>query len=240
MDREPERLNKKLALWLGVSRRQADDLIAARRVVVSGKPARLGQRVSPLDNVTLDGQEFSKEHSYQLVKLNKPVGYTCSRASQKGDQTVYDIIPAKFKSLKLVGRLDKDSSGIILLTNNGDFAYRMTHPKFQKNKVYLVELNHSLEPLHQQMISDHGINLPDGRSQMTVAKLTVAEIKQLKIDYTISDRQVYQVTMSEGRNRQIRRTFSALGYEVTHLHRTNFGNYFVGELSLGQWQEAEF
>ncbi len=240
MNNTPERLNKKLALWLGISRRQADDLIAAGKVFVDNDRAVLGQRVTADNDIKVDGKAVSQDFSYKLIALNKPTGYTCSRASQKGDQTVYDILPAEFKTLKLVGRLDKDSSGIILLTNNGNFAYQMTHPKFQKAKVYLVELDHDLEPLHQQMISDHGINLDDGRSQMTVVKLTTGEIKALRIDYEVSDKQVYQVTMSEGRNRQIRRTFAALGYEVTRLHRTNFDKYFVGELSIGQWQEAQF
>lgn len=239
MNGTPERLNKKLALWLGVSRRQADDLIASGRVLVDNKPAQLGQRITN-EEVRLDQKTVSQEFAYQLIALNKPVGLTCSRASQKGDQTVYDILPHKLKSLKLVGRLDKDSSGLILLTNNGDFAYQMTHPKFRKHKVYLVELDRDLEPLHQQMISDYGINLDDGRSQMLVSKLSLEEVKQLKIDYRVSDKQVYQVTMSEGRNRQIRRTFGALGYKVTRLHRINFGKYFVGELSVGQWQEVNF
>lgn len=240
MDITPERLNKKLALWLGVSRRQADNLIASGKVLVDDKKATLGQRITTKNEIKLDNKIISQDFDYKLIILNKPIGYTCSRASQKGDQTVYNILPAKFKSLKLVGRLDKNSSGIILLTNNGDFAYQMTHPKFQKSKTYLVELDHNLEPLHQQMISDRGIDLDDGRSQMTITKLASGEVKKLQIDYQTSDRQIYQVTMSEGRNRQVRRTFSALGYEVMRLHRINFGKYFVGNLPVGQWQEADF
>ena len=240
MNQVLERLNKKLALWLGVSRRYADNLIVAGRVLVDGKKAILGQRVSDDNEIKIDNKTITKEFSYKLIMFNKPVGYTCSRVSQKGDKTAYNKLPSQFKALKPVGRLDKDSSGLILLTNNGDFAYKMTHPKFQKTKVYLVELDHNLEPLHQQMISDHGISLDDGRSQLTVVRLTTEEVEAMGIDYQISDRQVYQVTMSEGRNRQIRRTFSALGYEVVRLHRANSGKYFIGDLPVGQWQEVQF
>ena len=145
-------------------------------------------------------------------------------------------------NLKLVGRLDKDSSGIILLTNDGDFAYKMTHPKFQKTKIYLVVLDHTLEPLHQQMISDFGIDLPDGRSRLQVSKISPEEIADLGIDYAKpkNNQQIYRVEMSEGRNRQIRRTFEALGYAVTDLHRINFGEYFVSDLNLKQWREEQF
>ena len=126
--------------------------------------------------------------------------------------------------LKPVGRLDKDSSGLLLLTNDGDFAYRMTHPKFAKTKQYRVRLDRDLEPLHQQMISDFGIELDDGRSQLILARLD-------------DNRREWHITMSEGRNRQIRRTFAALGYTVTRLHRTDFGNYTLNGMQQGKWQE---
>ena len=100
----------------------------------------------------------------------------------------------------------------------------MTHPKFAKTKVYHVRLDHDLEPLHQQMISDFGIQLEDGRSQLTLARL-------------VDDaRNEWQVTMSEGRNRQIRRTFAALGYEVKRLHRVQFGNYSLGDMKRGAYE----
>ena len=116
---------------------------------------------------------------------------------------------------------------MILFTNDGDFAYRMTHPKFSKTKVYHVELNRELEPLHQQMIADFGVMLPDG-----VSKLGLTRLRE-------TDRFGFEVEMSEGRNRQIRRTFAALGYEVKKLHRISFGKYNLGELKTGTITEVE-
>ena len=148
--------------------------------------------------------------------MNKPRGYVCSRKKQGENETIYAILPKKYHSLKPVGRLDKDSSGLLLLTNDGDFAFRMTHPKFRKIKEYLVELDAPLAPLHQQMIADFGINLPDGKSQLGLERLD-------------DERKKWKVSMSEGRNRQIRRTFAAVGYEVCKLHRMDFGAYFLPE-----------
>lgn len=237
---ELERLNKVLAFQLGVSRREADDLIAAGRILVNDTTIKLGAKVDISDQIKFDGHLIKRNQTRQLIIFHKPVGYTCSRANQVGDQTVYDILPEKFRKLKLVGRLDKDSSGLILLTNDGDFAYRMTHPKFHQNKTYLVQLDRTLAPLHQQLVSDYGINLEDGRSQMLITKLTPEEVADLNIVYTFDDAPIYQVELGEGRNRQIRRTFAALGYEVTKLHRISLANYFIAELASRQWRSGEF
>ncbi len=153
--------------------------------------------------------------------MNKPVGYVCSRRAQGTAPTLYDLLPEKYQKLKTVGRLDKDSSGLIILTNDGDFAFEMTHPKFHKEKIYEVSLNKPLEPLYQQMISDFGIMLEDGPSKFLIIK----------------DKSNYIVKISEGRNRQIRRTFAALGYRVTRLHRTQFGKYVLNNLKEGDTTE---
>lgn len=160
--------------------------------------------------------------------MNKPVGYVCSRKRQGENPTIYELLPEKYQKLKTVGRLDKDSSGLILLTNDGDFAFKMTHPSFRKTKVYHVELNRDLEPLHQQMISEYGIKLEDGVSKLGLTRLD---------DENSMSRKKFEVTMSEGRNRQIRRTFAALGYRVVKLHRIEFGNYALGSLKPGEIEE---
>ena len=155
--------------------------------------------------------------------LNKPVGYVCSRNAQaKGVKTIYELLPDQYKALKTVGRLDKDSTGLILLTDDGDLAHQLTHPSFAKTKEYIVELDHALAPLHQQMISDFGINLDDGPSQLLLERLN-------------DERTKFNITMHEGRNRQIRRTFAALGYQVKSLHRTTFGSYTLGDLASSKW-----
>lgn len=218
------RLNKYIATNLGVSRREADNLISAGKVLVNNKPAEIGARVTEKDTVVVDGKKIVPEKLVYLA-LNKPAGYVCSRKRQGDTPTMYELLPEKYQALKSVGRLDKDSSGLILLTNDGDFAFRMTHPSFTKIKIYEVALDRALEPLHQQMVADFGVQLPDGRSQLGLEKLN-------------EERTEWRVTMSEGRNRQIRRTFDALGYKVTALHRTNFGNYKLDGLESGKYEEV--
>lgn len=218
------RLNKFLAERLGVSRRQADDMIASGKVSVSGKTAVLGERIDKSDKVCYNGNIIPFEVSFLYLALNKPVGYVCSRKRQGETPTIYELLPKKYQSLKTVGRLDKDSSGLILLTNDGDFAFQHTHPKFVKEKRYEVTLDRDLEPLHQQMISDYGIDLPDGKSKLGLSHLDDGRKKWL-------------VTMSEGRNRQIRRTFAAVGYQVEALHRIQFGKYQLSGLKPGDFVE---
>lgn len=217
------RLNKHIALILGISRREADSLIEKKTVKVNGEVARLGQQIDESSEVEVAGKKLDKTSKLLYIALNKPVGYVSSRHKQGESPTIYSLLPSELHPLKLVGRLDRDSSGIILLTNDGDFAHSMTHPSFSKVKIYEVELDNPLEPLHQQMISDHGIQLEDGVSKFMVEKLDKG----------------YKVTMKEGRNRQIRRTFGALGYTVTKLHRTQFGRFSLGGLGLqsGRWGE---
>ena len=214
------RLNKFLAERLGFSRREADDLILASKVTINGTPATLGARIDKNDKVCYNKKIVPFETDFLYLAMNKPVGYVCSRRSQGDTPTLYELLPKKYATLKTVGRLDKDSSGLILLTNDGDFAFQMTHPKFHKEKVYEVTLDRPLEPLHQQMISDYGVMLDDGPSRFVVIKKSPNS---------------YIVTLSEGRNRQIRRTFIALGYRVTSLHRTQFGKYQLSGLEPGKY-----
>lgn len=215
------RLNKFLAERIGVSRREADGLIASGKILVNDKPAVLGAHIDFSDKVCYNNKIVPHDADFLYLAFNKPVGYVCSRRAQGSAPTLYELLPEKYHHLKTVGRLDKDSSGLILLTNDGDFAFQMTHPSFRKQKVYEVELNKPLEPLHQQMISDFGVMLDDGPSQFKV----------IKNDFHSS----YVVILNEGRNRQIRRTFAALGYRVTRLHRTQFGKYELGHLASGKY-----
>ena len=224
--RNTQRLNKFVALSLGVSRRKADELIEKGKIIVDGQPARLGQQISKVNHVSYNGNSL-KIQDKKLIALNKPVGYLCSRASQGGVPTIYELLPTSLHHLKPVGRLDKDSSGLILLTNDGDFAHQMTHPSFYKIKRYLVTLDQPLQPLHRQMINDFGVQLPDGPSCLALER-----------QHEGDDRR-WIVQMSEGRNRQIRRTFAALGYTVAKLHRTDFGSYSLGSLKKGQWIEEK-
>lgn len=225
---EPSRLNKHLALALGISRREADEYIAAGRVTINHRTAVIGERVLPSDALAVDGVPLENiPPAYRYILFNKPVGYVCSRRRQGETPTMYELLDKTLHPLKPVGRLDKNSSGLLVLTNDGDFAHQMTHPKFHKIKEYEVTLDRPLQPLHRQMISDFGIMLEDGKSQLLLARLN---------DH---DDTAWHVTMSEGRNRQIRRTFASLGYTVLKLHRTVFGGYRLGRLPSGATQDTK-
>lgn len=218
------RLNKHLALTLGVSRREADNIIDQKKVKIDGVVATLGARFQPGNKITVGNTEISAKTEFIYIAMNKPVGYVCSRRQQGDNPTIYELLPEKYHSLKTVGRLDRDSSGLILLTNDGDFTYQMTHPSFYKVKIYNVRLENNLAPLHQQMISDYGVQLEDGPSKLQLEKMNE------------NDQKGWIITMHEGRNRQIRRTFGSLGYTVAKLHRTNFGNYSLDDIPSSKYK----
>jgi 23S rRNA pseudouridine2605 synthase len=218
------RLNKYLASGTSLSRRSADEVIAAGRVTVNGRAAQQGMDIIDSDIVTLDNKRITYRPDKQTILLHKPRGYVVSHNGQ-GSKTIYDILPASYQSLNPIGRLDKESSGLLLLTNDGQLAHELTHPSRQKHKVYEVKLDRPLQPLHQQMINDNGLQLDDGPSKLQLER---------RRD---SDDMRWIVTMHEGRNRQIRRTFTAVGYTVIELHRTQFGPYNLAPtLKAGQYR----
>lgn len=216
------RLNRYLAQATGLSRRAADRAIEAGQVQLNGVIAQLGQEVGEHDQVSFNGRVVTAPALEQTttIMLNKPAGFVVSRNGQ-GSRTVYDVLPAKLHHLKPIGRLDKYSSGLLLLTDDGKLAHELTHPSRQKIKRYEVELSQPLAPLHRQMIADFGVQLDDGLSRLGLERLHD------------DDNRAWLVQMSEGRNRQIRRTFASLGYTVARLHRTQFGPYHLGDLASG-------
>lgn len=218
------RLNKYIAAGSSLSRRSADEAIAHGSVTVNGLRAEQGMDVTDQDTVLLDGRRIVSTVEKMTILFNKPRGYVVSRNGQ-GSKTIYDLLPDAYRSLNPVGRLDKDSSGLLLLTNDGVLAHELTHPSKQKLKIYHVTLDSPLQPLHHQMISDYGIRLDDGPSK-------------LMLEHANEDNTKWIVTMSEGRNRQIRRTFTALGYTVTTLHRTQFGPYTLADLGSGKFKTS--
>lgn len=220
------RINKFLAQNSGISRREADDAISSGRVTINDQLSTIGDRVGEHDIVKLDEKSISPVSSHMTIVLNKPTGYVCTRKRQGDNPTVYDLLPKKYHVLKLVGRLDKDSSGIILLTSDGDLAHSLTHPKFHKTKIYQVVLDKPLQPLHRQMISDFGVMLDDGKSKFELNRVDDKDNKK------------WQITMREGRNRQIRRTFASLGYNTNKLHRIAFGAYKLDDLPTSQYREV--
>jgi 23S rRNA pseudouridine2605 synthase len=216
------RINKFVALATGRSRRAADVLVADGRVEIDGQTATPSTTIDTNAVVTLDGKPIQAPTTLQTILFNKPAGYIVSRDGQ-GNPTIYDLLPPELHHLKPVGRLDKDSSGLLLLTNDGALAQQLTHPTYQKTKIYEVAIDKPLQPLHRQMISDFGLQLEDGPSKLQLERLHDG------------NEHAWRITMHEGRNRQIRRTFESLGYHIKTLHRTHFGRYDLRDLSSGHW-----
>jgi len=212
------RINKFIALNTKLSRRKADQAVKDGRVVVDGKIPALNYEVQQSDKVIFDGQAINKQSSHTTLIFHKPVGVVCSLQGQ-GNKTIYDLLPTNLKHLNTVGRLDKNSSGIILLSNDGKLTQQLSHPSFGKSKTYEVLLDTPLSKQHLELISETGVKLNDGISRF--------EIKRQKNHLVVS--------MVEGRNRQIRRTFEVLGYKVIGLHRISFGKYNLNNLKPGEF-----
>ncbi len=210
------RLNQYVARATGLSRRVADKAIAQGNVTVNGLLPTSGQQISTGDEVAYSGKKLELKTTTTIM-LNKPVGYVCSREGQ-GNKTIYELLPPALHRLKPIGRLDKNTSGLLLLTDDGPLANELTHPKYQKTKIYLVDLQRALTP-HDKAQIEQGVMLEDGISKLQL----------------MGRGKGWVVTMQEGRNRQIRRTFSALGYKIIKLHRTNFGNYQLGNLKVANY-----
>ncbi len=217
------RINQFVASASGLSRRAADTAITAGRVKLNGRPATLGQIIAPTDHLTLDEQPLTPRTAHTYVMLNKPAGYISSRARQGGGPTLYELLPAKFGRLRIAGRLDRDSSGLILLSDDGPFINRLTHPSLGKTKRYELTLTTALKPSDQPKLS-HGIQLPDGPSRVAIISVQGPHVT---------------VELEEGRNRQLRRTFGALGYGITRLHRTHAGSFILGNLPPSHWIETD-
>lgn len=224
------RLNKFIAQATGISRREADNMIVAGKVTVNGSEAKLGKPINDGDAVEVDGKLISLPESYTYLLFNKPVGVVTTRKSQDTARTVYELLPEEYRDLKYVGRLDKESSGLLLLTNDGDFTHQMTHPSFEKSKTYELTLTRKVSPGDLERINE-GIKLDDGLSKLTVTPIrhTNSELRATR----------YEIQMHEGRNRQIRRTFGVLGYEILQLQRTIFGPYRLSDLDGKRFIEVK-
>lgn len=218
------RLNKYIASTSRLSRRAADEAIKLGRITINGEPASLTTGVKPEDTVKLDGQVLKQSDFTTILMLNKPAGYVCSHKGQ-GSKTIYDLLPLEYHHLESVGRLDKDSSGLLLMTNDGELANQLTHPSFRKEKVYEVIIDESLSNSDLDRLR-LGVELRDGTSKFIIEPLEA--------------KNSYLITISEGRNRQIRRTFEYLGLKVERLHRIKFGNYVLPpNLQKGEFSEVD-
>lgn len=222
-----QRINRILSLSGVTSRRKADELIKSGRVSINGKKVfELGVKaVWGKDSIKLDGKEISAPTSRLYIMLNKPFGYITSMSDPQERPVVTDLIKDIQERLYPVGRLDFDSIGLLILTNDGDFAYRLTHPKYHVARTYKVTVEGGVsEDILNRL--RNGIQLEDGFSGASKAAL----ISQS------NNRSIIRITVTRGRNRMVRRMVEAVGCKVIQLMRTGFGELELGNLKIGKYR----
>lgn len=217
------RLNKFLSQVGIASRRKSDLLIQQGKVKVNGQVvAQLGSIVDPQkDEVMVNGKKCTSLASYIYLVLNKPKGYVCTHAKYKGEKSIFIMLPLKYGKLKIAGRLDKYSEGLVILSDDGEFIYRLTHPKFKHEKEYEAVLN---KPLSKK----------DANSFLLGVKITEGMAKFDRIK-TIG-KNMYSLVLHQGWNRQIRRMFEQLGYRVHSLKRIREEKFLMRNLESGKYR----
>jgi pseudouridine synthase len=222
-----ERLQKALARAGVASRRHSEELIQAGRVSVNGQVVTtLGSRIDPeSDTISVDGRDIALEPAKRHYMLHKPNGAITSVGDPFGRRTVLDLLDVDLEGLFPVGRLDQDTEGLLLITNDGDLAYRLTHPRFVVPKTYLAEVRGTPdeETLHHLR---RGVRLEDGITGP--AEVSLADVKR--------DRAQVRITITEGRKREVRRMLQKVGHPVIRLQRVAFGPLKLGALPLGQYR----
>ncbi|MBU1446551.1 rRNA pseudouridine synthase, partial [Patescibacteria group bacterium] len=217
------RLQKFIAGNSSYSRRTAEDLIADCRVKVNGKTQNTpGIIIDPAkDRIEVNGVLIKDCSEKIYIALNKPAGYTSTKNDIHAEKTVMDLIP--FDDVHPVGRLDKDTTGLLLLSNDGDFTYKITHPKFEHEKEYIV---HLIQELHEEdrKILENGIRIDGKQTSKCKITKTAEEENQGKNTF------ICNVIIHEGRKRQIRRMFEEIGNKVIYLKRIRIGKIYLGNL----------
>lgn len=229
-----ERLQKYLARSGVASRRGAEDMIRAGRVRVNGSVVReMGVKVASEDRVEVDGRPVEPERP-TWVLLHKPAGYVTTREDPQGRPTVYDLIPERFHGLFHVGRLDLDSEGLLLLTNEGEVANRLMHPSHHVDRVYVVDVV-GVPPREVIRRLKAGVELEDGPAR--VHGLEILAKEAATGGPGAADHARLRVTMREGRKREVRRLFEAVGHPVRRLVRERLGPIALEDLEPGRWRE---
>lgn len=219
-----ERLQKVMAQAGVGSRRACEEMIKANRVQVNGLPAHLGQKVNPAtDQITVDHKPIASEETRRYLIVNKPFGYITTSKDQFDRKGVLDLVPGIKERVYPVGRLDYDSDGLVLLTNDGELAYRVTHPKFEVPKTYVVRLKGiiTMDAVYRLRT---GVILEDGRTAPASVEVLPSE----------GEDSVLKITIIEGRNRQLRRMCDKVGFQVERLTRTAIGPVSLGRLAVGK------
>ena len=222
-----ERIQKIIASRGVTSRRKAEELITAGRVTCNGRVCLLGESADPdIDSILLDGKPLPSGDEYAYIMLHKPRGYVTTLSDEKGRKNVAELVKDCGKRVYPVGRLDMDSEGLLLLTNDGDFANRLMHPKHNVDKTYLVTVEGYTETGLEQL----------GRP-ITLDGYTIAKPAVKLITADEKGRVKLEVVIHEGRNRQVRRMCAAAGMQVIRLVRVSEGQLQLGDLPLGKWRK---
>jgi pseudouridine synthase len=215
-------LNAYLARAGVASRRKADDLIKARRVTVNGAPGQLNTFVGARDRVEVDGQPVEKQR-LAYVLLHKPTGVVTTASDPHGRRTVVDLVDVPERVVP-VGRLDADTTGALLLTNDGELSHRLAHPRHGVEKTYVVDVEDA--PSDDALTAlERGVELEDGRT-------AAARVRRL-------GRSRVELIIHEGRKHQVKRMLEAVGHPVVRLHRSAYAGLTVDGLDPGQWRELE-
>ncbi|KGR84870.1 pseudouridine synthase [Lysinibacillus odysseyi] len=224
-----ERLQKVIAYAGVASRRKAEQLITEGKVKVNGKVVReLGTKVSNSDTIEVEGVKLEKEDKVYFL-LYKPKGYISAVTDDKGRKTVVDIFKKRVpERIFPVGRLDYETTGLLLLTNDGEFSYQLTHPKFKIDKTYVARVK-GVPTIEGLKKLQRGIKLEDGKTAPAKVSMTSFDEKAGKA--------ICEITIHEGRNRQVRRMFEAIGTPVVKLKRERFAFLDLGSLKPGEYRQ---
>lgn len=219
------RINKFISLSGVASRRAADDLVRDGRVQVNGETIKdLGHQVGESDEVTVDGRPARLPKNMTTLMFHKPPGCVCTHDDPQERRTVYDYLPPGYADLKYVGRLDLQSRGLLLFTNDGELLHRLTHPSFQIPRSYLVWTTHPLSHAAAQHLVD-GVDIGDDTEE-----IAHAEEVEFGDDFV-------ELFLTEGKNREIRRMMEAVGYEIRDLKRVSFCGLTLQDLAAGDFRE---
>ncbi len=225
MSTEGERLQKVLARVGVASRRACEDLMRAGRVTINGRRAELGSRVDiDADVVAIDGVEIALSADLVYLALHKPIGVLTTARDERGRRTVLDLVPSDIRTFP-VGRLDMNTSGLLLMTNDGGFANRVAHPRYEVPKTYMAEVKGKVAPRQVRDLRT-GVDLDDG----------AARAESVRVRAAGKGRSLIEVVVKEGRNRLIRRMLDAVGLEIASLIRTAIGPIALGRLKPGEWR----
>lgn len=237
MTPQNDRLNKVLAQLGYGSRRSTDELIESGRVMVNGIKAELGQRVTSQDVITVDGEVIGREKPKSVViAFHKPRGVTTTKKDKFAKVTVMEYLPKQFQHLYPVGRLDRDSRGLLLFTNDGDLALKLEHPRYEHEKEYVVDVvpnKRCDSAIFKQDMIRLSKDIIDQEHQTKPAQVT-------QFSYDSAKKRGYaQIVLKEGKKRQIRHLLQALGYFVTDLQRVRIGKIRLGDLPVGKYIELK-